>query len=330
MLGTMQGLGVLLAVALVVGGCGSQASPQGVDLGSPEVPAPSMLATGCPPRMDAVRYAEGDLPSGAVSVRLCPGRPIIAYDGTIYDPGIQPPGDLLTTRVDELIAAANGLTGPAAGLACPADGGPRLNYWFSYPDGDARAVTFELFGCDLLYVGEHEARVDGDRVARAFAEALLEQRAAGTPPGAGQAPTCEGIWSVGSTALPVIPTDLQVASLCVGNRADRLRPASVPTSLVEQLEEELESNGPATTPCRAADRTVMHVLALNTWGDRIRLSIDQCGVIHLGRSAGWPRDSETSIALSEDLLTRLDALPLGPPVRVDPYLTKVSPPATPG
>ena len=132
----------------------------------------------------------------------------------ISDPGIQPPRELLTTRVDELVAAVNALTGVPPETACPADGGPRLAYWSMYPDGDARAVVFELFGCDVLRVGD-EVRSNGDRVARLFAEALLEQReAASVPPGTEQQPGCRGLWSEGATALPIDSVDLRTATAC--------------------------------------------------------------------------------------------------------------------
>jgi hypothetical protein len=281
--------------------------------------------------MDRVRYPEGDLPAGAVSVRLCPGRPIVAYDGTIFGPGIQPPADVLTTRIDELIAEINDLPTPPEELACPGDGGPRLTYWFGYPDGDAQAVTFERFGCDLLWVGEEAPRTDGARVARLFTEALLEQRAAsGDPPGAGPPPACEGIWSEGSTALPVIPADLQTATVCVESGRNQFAPASMPTQLVEQLENELTIGTPAPQFCEEVRRPFTTVLALTPWGDRIVYPIDPCGQVYLGRAAGWPRGSEASYALADDLLAQLDALPYGPPVRTESATTTVSPPATPG
>ena len=134
------------------------------------MPPPAGLDKSCPAWDAPIRYAHGDLPKGASSVRLCPGPPIVAHDGTIHDVGIQPP-EVLTTRVDDLVGAVNGLEPLPAEIACPSDGGPRLTYWFT--DGDARAVAFENFGCENLIVGEGVERAEGNVVARLFTEALL-------------------------------------------------------------------------------------------------------------------------------------------------------------
>ena len=265
--------------------------------------------------MDPVRYPDGDLPAGAVSVRLCPGPPLSSDDG----PGIQPPADVLTSRVDELVTVVNDLRPPPEDQACHLDGGPRLTYWFSYPDGDARAVTFEHFGCGMLVVGDEARRTDGARVARLFSEALLEQRAAaGDPPGAGPPPSCERIWSEPRTALPAVPADLETATLCVDAGPRRFAPAAVPTELVERLEAELAATAPASR-CgnQHTGRPLSIVLARSRWGDRIDYVIEPCGRVYLPYPAGWPRDSEAYYALSDGLLADLDALPLGSPVRVD-------------
>jgi hypothetical protein len=319
---------VLVAASCAPGATGDSAIPHG--MGNAGARVPDELATRCPPALDPVRYPEGDLPAGAVSVRLCPGRPIVASDGTIFDPGIQPPADVLTRRVDQLVAAVNDLRTTPEELTCFADGGPRLTYWFSYPDDDARAVTFEHFGCGLLWMGAEEARLDGARVARLFTEALLEQRAAaGDPPGAGPVPSCEGVWSEPSTALPPVPADLETATLCVGVGAYRQAPAAMPRELVERVEDELAASSAGSGPCRA-DRPFVTVVAVTVWQDRVVYPFDPCGRADLGYAAGWPRDSARSYELSDALLADLDALPEGPAVRTESPTRKTTPPASPG
>lgn len=224
---------MLLLVAMLVSGCGS-----GVSSGErgPDVPPPAGLENGCPSWDAPIRYAEGDLREGAVSVKLCPGPPIVAYDGSIYDVGIQPP-EVLTTRVEELVDAVNALESSPAETACESDGGSRLTYWFTYPDGDARAVTFENFGCEELIVGEGTERAGGNQVAQLFTEALLAQRAANSPPKVGlEAPDCREVQAEPGTALPQQPVDLASASLCVEAGSYRVRAAEVPVGLLAELD----------------------------------------------------------------------------------------------
>ncbi len=317
------------ACGLAGGAGGSTNTPP---TGDETTPVPTGLETGCPPFMDEVRYpVAGHLPSGATSVRLCPGRPIIAYDGTLLGISIQPPADVLTTQVAELVDAVNGLESPPADLACPDDAGPRLNYWFLYPDGDARAVTFELFGCDVLYAGPDDLRIEGATVPRLFAEALVEQRQNSAP---AEMPTsraaCEDLMTQGTTALPQIPADLKSVTVCITDGPREVRPVVLPEDLALRLEDELNSAAPATPGCENFDRQPAKILATNGWGDRLAYSLEPCGLVYIGRAAGWPRDSELALALSSTLLNDIYSLPREPGVRLNLGTTKVSPPATPG
>ena len=293
---------------------------------------PPGLESGCPPLMDEVRFpVGGHLPSGATSVRLCPGRPIIAYDGTVLGVGIQPPVDVLTTRVGELVDGVNGLRAPPADLVCPADGGPRLNYWFLYPDGDARAVTFELFGCDVLYAGPDDLRAEGATVPRLFAEALVQQRQHSAP---AEMPTprpgCEDVMTRGATALPQISADLESVTVCITDGPRTVQPVTLPEDLTSRLEDELNSAAPVTPGCENFDHQPATILATDGWGDRLTYSLDPCGLVSIRRAAGWPRDSDLTLALSSTLLHDIYSLPRGPSVRPESETTKVSPPATPG
>ena len=319
----MRLAGALVLVVLVASACGD-------GTGTPGVPPPDGIAESCPPWDRPIRYAEGDLPEGAESVRLCPGPPIVAYDGTIYDAGIQPP-ELLTSRVDEVVEAVNDLEGVPDGTACPGDGGSRLTYWFSYPDGDARAVTYENFGCEELVVGERSRRAEGNRVARAFTEALLAQRAAASPPQAAvEAPDCRGVHADPRTTLPTVPADLAAATLCVEAGGRRVRAAEVPAGTIDRLNEGLLDEPMDWSECGDAPLGFATLLGRTRWGDLVRYVIDGCGRVGVTRPPGWLREEEQAFRLPSDLAAELDALPLGPVVRVDSPVRKTAPPATPG
>ena len=319
---------MLVLVALIAPACGVRDS--GVRERGREVPPPAGLNKSCPAWDAPIRYAHGDLPKGASSVRLCPGPPIVAHDGTIYDVGIQPP-EVLTTRVDDLVGAVNGLEPLPAEIACPSDGGPRLTYWFAYPDGDARAVTFENFGCENLIVGEGVERAEGNVVARLFTEALLSQRAATSPPvSAIEAPHCRGVHAQPGTVLPHDPVDLASASLCAEAGSYRVRGAEVPVELLAELERGLLAEKAGWDGCVQPPRRFAVVLGYTHWGDLVRYSIDACGRVSVPRTPGWLRTDEQAFRLLPELGAQLDALPLGPVMRFTPPTSKTTPPATPG
>jgi len=319
---------VVVLVAMVASACGIRDS--GARDRGPEVPPPAGLETSCPAWDAPIRYAEGDLPEGASRVRLCPGPPIVARDGTIHDVGIQPP-EVLTTRVEDLVDAVNGLEPVPAELACPSDGGPRLTYWFTYPDGDARAVTFENFGCENLIVGEDVERADGHVVARLFTEALLLQRAATSPPAqAIEAPDCRGVHARPGTVLPHDPVDLASASLCAEAGSYRVRGAEVPVELLAELERGLLAEEASSGGCVKPPRRFAVVLGYTHWGDLVRYSIDACGRVSVPRTPGWLRTDEQAFRLLPELGAQLDALPLGPVIRFTPPTSKTTPPPTPG
>ena len=319
---------VVLLVAMLAAGCGGSAAGGGQR--GPDVPPPAGLADACPAWDAPIRYAEGDLRDGAVSVRLCPGPPIVAYDGSIYDVGIQPP-EVLTTRVEELVKTVNALERTTAETACEMDAGPRLTYWFTYPDGDARAVTFENFGCEELIVGRAESRAGGNRVAQLFTEALLSQRAATSPPGSTfEAPDCRGVLAEPGTALPQEPVNLASASLCVEAGPYRVRAAEVPDALLSELDEGLLAEEMPWDECVESDRPFAHLLGYTEWGDLVRYALDPCGRVDVSATPGWLRRDDPAHRLSPELAARLDALPLGPVIRYTKPFTKTTPPATPG
>lgn len=318
----------LVLVALVAPACGRAGPGSG---GRPtDVPPPQGLEKACPAWDAPIRYAGGDLPDGASSVRLCPGPPIVAQDGTIHDVGIQAP-ELLTTRVDEVVDAVNDLGPVPDEVACPADGGSRLTYWFSYPDGDARAVTFENFGCEHLLVGQDMQRADGNRVAQVHTEALLSQRSAMSPPQVpAKAPDCRGVHARPGTVLPHQPVDLAAASFCVEAGSYRVRAAEVPPALLGELNQGLAADAMGWDECREPPRRSAVLLGHTRWGDLVRYLIDGCGRVLVPPTPGWLRRDAPAYRLPPELSAQLDELRLGPVVRYTSPTSRTTPPATPG
>jgi hypothetical protein len=322
----MRLVGALLMLALAAPAC-SGATDVADEL-SPRVPAPAGLPEACPAWDAPVRYAEGDLPDGAVSVRLCPGPPLVDNDGTTSDNGIQSP-ELLTSRVDELVDAVNSLEAPPDDIGCLLDGGPRLAYWFGYRDGDVRAVVFESFGCQFLLIGQQARRQEGELVAQLFTEALLSQRAASQPPAAPPpAPDCRGLVSAPGTTLPHDPVELVSANLCVEDGTQRVRQAEVPTPLLRRLERGLLAEEVSWDESTKASWPHATILGYTRWGDLVRYWLDGCSRVVTPRPAGWLRAEEHVYRLASDVASQLEALPLGPLVRYTSPITKVATPST--
>ena len=87
--------------------------------------------------------APAAVPEGATSARLCQGP------GTVFDV----PADALTTDVEGLVDAINGLEETGAPEVCTMDLGPGYRIAFGYDDGSTFVVSGQLYGCHTLVVG---------------------------------------------------------------------------------------------------------------------------------------------------------------------------------
>ncbi len=297
---------------MLLAGCGGGTSPDTTALGDSKAAVPAGLEAGCPPDDAPLRLATGDLPRGAIGVRLCPGAPIVGHDGTRHGPFVQPVADELTTGIEPLVDLVNGLPEYEPG-ACLMDGGPLIVYWFRYPDGDARAVAYGERGCHTLTAGEALMREDGEVLASAFADALRAQRADMAPPAAGvRAPTPECPLPSAETpvsVLPQVPLTLAAATWCQGVGPRRLRSATVPPALVQRLEEHLLGKRVVRERAGARDRCppvgyVQSIEGVNAWGDRVSYWVVSDCRIHA--RIGYGRD--TAMATFEAAPELIDAL----------------------
>ena len=267
-------------VVLLLGACAGEANI--VDDASPEVPAPNALESGCPPADAPLRYPSGDLPEGAVAVRLCPGALTVAYTGDPSGTPIQPPTDELTTDVAALVDLVNGLPAFEPDTECHFDDGPHHVYWFRYPDGDARAVAYTEGGCHTLTVGEERGYLNGERLATAFADTLLDQRASSQPPStvATEGPACPmPPLSEPVSVLPHVPLAMTQATLCRGVAPYRMRAGAIPAPILRRINQTLIGE-----PTEARDRCPMRsygqtIKGLNASVDRVCYPVLGCPVV---------------------------------------------------
>ena len=265
----------------------------------------AQVARGCPSWDTEVPYPGGDLDTGAASVRLCPGEPIV-YLGNRYSLSQVQATEQLTTGVDDLVALVNGLPAPDTDQFCFSDGGPRLTYWFTYPDDRVSAVVFERFGCRSVLTGEEDGRLGGTELEAAFADALVAQRSAAAPPSVEQPqPRCRELQTVPVTSLPVTFDDLASATACLdvgtGERVveevpltdpelDRFRRAAAAAPEVT-LEETTCSHEPETR--------LTTLMVVTRWGDRAAYQVDPCGRVFS------PRDPHQASGAATDTPVRL-------------------------
>lgn len=267
-------LAALLLAALLLTGC-SPAESGPAEPPEPS-PVPAALEADCPDPTTALSLPEGDLPSGATKVRLCPGPP------QPHVPDVQAVPELLTTDVDDLVDTVNGLDDLTEAVDCTFDGGPDLVYWFGYPDGDWRAVELGAYGCRTLRVGVDILRLGGIEVATTFVGALMTQRATASPPDVPAGATCGGVFGTSTLSpLPARPVALATAVLCRSAGAYRYRQAEVPPALLARINEDLLT-GPAERPgrCGPPHPNWRTVEGLSVWGDRHTYVIDECDRVH--------------------------------------------------
>ena len=312
----MKASGVLVG-ALLLSAC-SGGAPDLSARGDADVPVPPGLESGCPPENTPPRYPDGDLPSGAVAVRLCPGAPTIAYTGARVGPHVQPPLDELTTDVARVLDVVNGLPEFEAGNGCPLDAGAKLVYWFRYPGGDARAVGYHEGGCHTLTVGPDRDYSNGERVATAFADALLAQRthAEARPPAGTDHPSCPvPAMTTPRSVLPSVPLAMTQATWCKGVAPGRGREAAIPAPLLRRLNEALL--GAPTEQRYRCDPPIywQSIEGVNTWDDRVSYQVAGC---HVVARTGYGRDNITTTYKADpDVLAAIAALPQGPVQRWD-------------
>lgn len=306
----MKFAGVVLG-ALMLSACGSTAAP--IQVEDSDAAVPTGLESGCPPPNTPLRYPGGDLPLGAVGVRLCPGALTTAADGTTFGAFIQAPADELTTGVDRLVQVVNDLSAFDPDTACFADDGPHHVYWFRYPDGDARAVAYAEAGCHLLTVGKKRDYRDGERVAEAFADALLAQRASSAPPAATrtEGPTCSTPpMSQPVSTLPHVPLAMTAATWCEGVAPYRMRDTPIPAALLERINKTLLGEPTDQRDDCEPSAYGQAIEGITAWGDRVYYGVPGC---HVYAHTGYGRDlSYTVYEANSAVLAALKGLPPGP------------------
>jgi hypothetical protein len=272
----------------------------------------------CPPWDAEPTYPDGALPSGAISIRVCPGdKPLSGPP--LWQPAVLAPVDALTTGVSEVTASLDALPeweGLPDGTYCAADGRPKLHYVIGYPGGSTRSVTYGYGSCHLLELSRPDgfptqgtvAKADASLFMDAVSEGIVEQRRGARPPaGVVPAPPPCVPSSRPYTALPVQELDLGVAALCLLDD-EGWRRAVIPPALADRLTSEYAAARVVEQECTSAFTGT--VVGWSTWGDPVELQLwGGCAVLGspwLGEVDSWTMSSE----LAADLLD----LELGPPV----------------
>ena len=135
-----------LSAALVACGDADRATDPGSSSTSaaqpPECP-PAPSETEPDPIDEPDADASDQVPADATSVRLCQGV------GTAVDGA----GDLLTSQVQDVADAVNGLKATTKPDMCTADMGPGFRLVFGYADGTTFVASGKTYGCRELVVG---------------------------------------------------------------------------------------------------------------------------------------------------------------------------------
>lgn len=233
-----------------------------------------------PPRRDTQNWTPvtgpDTVPDGAVSVRLCNPGGAIRW---------QQPSDALTTDVDEVAAAVNRLPEQPGrqNQACPMDLGPTWDLVFTWPDGRTQTVRGESFGCGGVEVGSvvRGGRDDGEQPLNRFTSALVDQRAASTPPEDLRVSlACDN--GLDGPATTMVPDGgepaLTRAVLCRMDpqRPGRSRSIPIPEDDLAVLTQDLRRHRSSGSDTCGRETNDLQIVGQNAWGDRVVISGD-CG-----------------------------------------------------
>ncbi|MFZ2503908.1 MAG: hypothetical protein WAW88_14690, partial [Nocardioides sp.] len=309
----------LAAVATVAVGVTALVQQREVD-----PPVFETLPAGAPPVIDCpdaptsldTTPATGELPRGAVAVRLCPTR------GSGASGLWAGPAELLTTGVDELIAVINSQQAPPpSGVGCTSDGGWSYSLAFAYPDGVTRVVHGEQFGCYWVRIEGDGIRFGAGPVWQAARAAWGAQRAEQRPTMTPNPPDCGAL--IGRGDPPALspfaaPEDMVQAALCVSVEGAGPLPGvqkQVPQALLTRV---VDAYLRQRTPLRksascetdpASGRDIVQLLGVTPWGDRVLLSSACAGrlwhvnAIDDARGYVWRPDD----ALASELMALVDS-----------------------
>jgi len=297
----------------------AQASPPGSDGAGAEPPDPDLvgIADRCPPPTVRTRYPDtGAVAPGAIGVRVC--------DEFSYPQGrprqrtFIPPADLLTTEVDALAEAANALPKHVEGVPhegeqhtfCTTELGPHYVFWFVYPDGDARAVTYGDQGCRYAMLAPHDLRKDGESLAELLWAALDAHRATTAPPQSIPAlPECDNTRPLSDHPADVLD-DIASAVYCLPTSTGVV-PVRLNERQTQVLERDYQRNGltPSSDDIYACE-PVGVLVTTSSWGDQTLLSGSCDGFVPWTAPPGqdWKIDAATRA-----MLRQLEARPLAPP-----------------
>lgn len=297
--GVVVGAAAVAAVVLVpfaIGGGGGGPRPGPAD---PSTPA-AATEFACPPKPEQGETpppVTGDhpLPKGAVAVRLCDSGGLLA----------QPPLDALTTKVDEVIAAANALPARKPCDAAPWDAGPTWDLAFRYPDGRTQTVRGASHGCGGVAFGDgitYGGRTDANRPLWRFQRLLLEQRESAPAPSV-DLPELSCRPRHDLTMMPrEKPLTAERAVLCwkFETRSKQptehavIEPDDLAVLLTDFNSAPPSDRRPTDAECNDPDRPDLHIAASNRWGDLLRLDT-YCGGFDLGSGYWWPNAESQAI-----------------------------------
>ncbi|KAA1421211.1 hypothetical protein F0U44_02550 [Nocardioides humilatus] len=233
--------GVAVLSATLAAGDGGKAGDRSVADAPPPVTCPQTTADGGVVPMDPIDNPDPSLPdavpAGASSARLCQGA------GTT----IEVPADALTTDLDGLADAINGLEGSGPPEVCTLDLGPGYRIVFGYGDGSTFVVSGQLYGCHTLVVGSGY-RVDPEAAEQAFLDRLVQQQAdqpdPTDPPDGDAGPVVcpdapefdyDGIDDVQADLPGAVPDGATSVRLCAGGGNPGIEPADALTTDVATL-----------------------------------------------------------------------------------------------
>ncbi len=248
----------------------AQPLPPGVS--STEQPPP---AAAC----EAASASSGDIPEGALSLRLCPAgeeslRQFVPLDALDAD------------GAETVLTALRARPAAPADRVCTMELGPAFRLVAGYSGREPVVMDLRLYGCREVGTAT-DRRLGADEVLDAFRVALAQQRRA-TPPYAGPVGPVDRTGVLCSrwpqhSVMPFTPGAARIGAVC--RFADEA--ATTPTTqqpiwgdLTLKIAGDLASHSmpwePRPCPQRPPGQGLLAIALLNGWGDVLSLAPDAC------------------------------------------------------
>ncbi len=302
--GMVAGAGLLtvaVAAALAIGSL-----RPGIITGITAAPAGTAKASSAPASVPGAAPCHkpvtgGDIPGGALTLRLCP-------TGEAQLQQFAPADALDTDAAETVLAVLRGRPHLGTNYACPADLGPAFLLIAEYSGREPVVMELQLYGCDLVGTTT-DRRTGGEEVLAAFRTALTLQRERNPGTGFRGGSLCPpAAYIAQGSVMPVTLADATGGSICgyadrssARVQVERVLDAATFARITADLASNTSPWEPLSCGTGQTDRPAAALVLTTSWGDVLAIAHDECAGTYRyqteGEELSWQPGSDVTALL---------------------------------